>query len=231
VQMQRDLTYRAKAKITTARYYTASGRCIQLLDHSHRAPDGSVTAVPDSLKKEFQTSRGRKVFDGGGIDPDVVLPADGVPPVLRALITTGLLFDFATRYTLKNTAIAPAASFRLTAADYQEFTDWLSGQTYAYTTPLEHELNTFEALAVKEKYGAEVKAPVDLLQKSIREARKRDLVLYRELITAALEQEIATRYYLEKGRTEVGFQRDPELKTAAELLADTKRYRKILNLE
>jgi carboxyl-terminal processing protease len=231
VQMQRDLTYKAKAKITTARYYTASGRCIQLLDYSHRAADGRATSVPDSVKKEFKTSRGRKVFDGGGIDPDVPLTAAETPPVLRALLASGLLFDFATQYALRHPAIAPAAAFRLTQAEYQEFVAWLEGRSYTYTTPLENELKKFETLAAREKYAEGLKPQLDAVKRSLDEARKKDLMWRREQITAALEAEIAARYYLEKGRTEAGFQRDPELKAAAALLADTKAYRKILNLE
>lgn len=229
VQIQRDLTYQSKVKITTAKYYTASGRCIQVLDYAHRRADGSVASVPDSLKKEFKTSRGRKVFDGGGIDPDVALPSEETPAIIPALFNGGFLFDFATAYALRHPTIAPASQFRLTATEYQEFVQWMQGKKYEYTSPLEVALQELEKQAALEKSTDDLGQQISAVRKNLQESRKKDLLVYQEQIAAYLEEEIVARYYLEKGMTEVGFQRDPELKKALEVLADTKQYRKILN--
>jgi carboxyl-terminal processing protease len=230
VQIQRDLTYQAKIKITTAKYYTPSGRCIQVLDYSHRRADGSVASVPDSLKKEFKTSRGRPVFDGGGIDPDVTLASDETPAIIPALFNGGFLFDFATHYALAHPAIAPAAEFRLSAAEYEEFVQWMQNKTYTYTSPLESALEEVEKTAQTEKYADDLSPQLNAVRKNLQESRKKDLWTYQHQIASYLEKEIVSRYYLERGMTEVGFQRDRELKKAIAVLADTKEYRKMLNL-
>jgi carboxyl-terminal processing protease len=229
VQIQRDLTYQAKIKITTAKYYTPSGRCIQVLDYSHRRADGSVASVPDSLKKEFKTSRGRQVFDGGGIDPDVALVSDETPAIIPALFNGGFLFDFATHYALAHPTIAPAAEFRLSAAEYEEFVQWMQNKTYTYTSPLESALEEVEKTAYAEKYAADLSPQLKAVRKNLQESRKKDLWTYQDQIAAYLEEEIVSRYYLERGMTEVGFQRDLELKKAINVLADNKQFRKILN--
>jgi carboxyl-terminal processing protease len=229
VQIQRDLTYQAKIKITTAKYYTPRGRCIQVLDYSHRRADGSVASVPDSLKKEFKTSRGRQVFDGGGIDPDVALVSDETPAIIPALFNGGFLFDFATHYALAHPTIAPAAEFRLSAAEYEEFVQWMQNKTYTYTSPLESALEEVEKTAYAEKYAADLSPQLKAVRKNLQESRKKDLWTYQDQIAAYLEEEIVSRYYLERGMTEVGFQRDLELKKAINVLADNKQFRKILN--
>jgi carboxyl-terminal processing protease len=230
VQMQRDLTYKSKVKITTAKYYTPSGRCIQVLDYTHRRADGSVASVPDSLKKEFATSRGRKVYDGGGIEPDIAIRAEGLPPVVFALIDGGFLFDFATEYTLRHTTILPASQFQLRPAEYQEFVKWLTGKDFRYTSPLETALDALEREAAREKYLTEITPQIHAVRKNLEEGRLKDVWTYQEQITAFLETEIAARYYLEKGVTEVGFYRDQELKKAVAILADLRQYRQILRM-
>ena len=230
VQMQRDLTYKSKVKITTAKYYTPSGRCIQVLDYTHRRADGSVASVPDSLKKEFATSRGRKVYDGGGIEPDIAIRAEGLPPVVFALIDGGFLFDFATEYTLRHTTILPASQFQLRPAEYQEFVKWLTGKDFRYTSPLETALDALEREAAREKYLTEITPQIHAVRKNLEEGRLKDVWTYQEQITAFLETEIAARYYLEKGVTEVGFYRDQELKKAVAILADIRQYRQILRM-
>lgn len=230
VQMQRDLTYKSKVKITTAKYYTPSGRCIQVLDYTHRRADGSVASVPDNLKKEFATSRGRKVYDGGGIEPDIAIRAEGLPPVVFALIDGGFLFDFATEYTLRHTTILPASQFQLRPAEYQEFVKWLTGKDFRYTSPLETALDALEREAAREKYLTEITPQIHAVRKNLEEGRLKDVWTYQEQITAFLETEIAARYYLEKGVTEVGFYRDQELKKAVAILADLRQYRQILRM-
>ncbi|MEQ9166633.1 MAG: S41 family peptidase, partial [Fulvivirga sp.] len=125
VQITRPLTYNAQLKVTTAKYYTPSGRCIQALDYSHRNADGSVGKVPDSLKAEFKTVNGRSVYDGGGIDPDFDLNKETLSPIAYTLFTKGHIFDYATQYFYSHEKIASAKSFKLTDAEYDEFKAWL----------------------------------------------------------------------------------------------------------
>ena len=211
VQLSRPLSYNSQVKITTAKYYTPTGRCIQVLDYGHRREDGSVGSIPDSLKKEFKTSRGRKVFDGGGIDPDIKVETQEASMVAQVLYVNGFIFDFATQYAFKHPTIAPAKSFALTDQEYDEFVNWMKGKEYLYQSPLEIELHTFEAEAKKEKYYDDLKPQLDQLHFRLKESRKNDLVIFKDQIKKLLEEEIASRYYLEKGATEAGFKFDREI--------------------
>src|SRR5579859_1924609 len=129
VQTTRQLAYDAQLKITTAKYYIPSGRCIQALDYAHRHSDGSVTKFPDSLKREFKTKIGRKVYDGAGLDPDLVVKPETVAMPTVELISSGLLFDYATKYCAEHKP-APKSmkSFRLTDAEYKQFAEWIKIQ-------------------------------------------------------------------------------------------------------
>jgi carboxyl-terminal processing protease len=230
VQLSRPLPYHAQVKITTAKYYTPTGRCIQVLDYAHRREDGSAGAVPDSLKKEFKTSRGRKVFDGGGIDPDVKMAAMEASSVAQVLFASGFIFDFATAYTAKHTALASAKNFTLTDAEYNEFVQWMKGKNYTYQSPVQTELDAFEVEAKKEKYYTNLKPQLDAIQTKLKENRKNDLLLYKDQIKMLLEEDIVARYYLEKGAVEARFKYDQEIKKAIEVLHNQAEYKKILNL-
>src|SRR5690606_35598579 len=122
----RPLTYNSQLKITTAKYYTPSGRCIQAIDYSHKNEDGSAGKIADSLRVAFKTKNGRLVYDGGGITPDVEVERKAIAPITASLISKGLLFDYASIYAFKNKKIASAKEFALTDAEYQEFVEWLS---------------------------------------------------------------------------------------------------------
>ncbi len=230
VQLSRPLSYKSQVKITTAKYYTPTGRCIQVLDYSHRRADGSVGSIPDSLKKEFKTSRGRIVFDGGGIDPDIKVPGQEAAAISQVVHARGFLFDYATLYASKHLSIAPARAFSLTEAEYQEFITWMKGKEYTFHSKAEAALSGFAEEAKKERYYNELKPQLDLIQVRLDENRKSELNTFKDQIKMMLEEEIVTRYYLEKGAVEVGFKNDPDLKGAVEALNDQPQYKKILNL-
>jgi carboxyl-terminal processing protease len=230
VQLSRPLPYHAQVKITTAKYYTPTGRCIQVLDYAHRREDGSAGTVPDSLKKEFKTSRGRKVYDGGGIDPDVKMVVQESSSVAQVLLVNGFLFDFVTVYVSKHTTIPPAKKFTLTDTEYDEFVQWMKGKDYSYQSPVQTELEAFEAAAKKEKYYTNLKPQLDAIQTRLKESRKNDLILYKDQIKMLLEEDIVARYYLEKGSVEARFKHDKEIKKAIEVLHNLEEYKKILNI-
>jgi carboxyl-terminal processing protease len=137
VQNTRPLSYGTQVKITTAKYYTPSGRCIQALDYSHRNEDGSVGVVADSLKKEFKTKNGRKVYDGGGVAPDIIVEHKNYSKITESLLTKQLIFDFATRYRASHPSIASAKEFRLTDKDFEDFKQYITGKEYDYSTASE----------------------------------------------------------------------------------------------
>lgn len=231
VQVSRQLSYNSQLKVTTAKYYTPTGRCIQVLDYAHRREDGSVSTIPDSLKQTFKTSTGRTVYDGGGIDPDIKMKASEVHPVAQKLYETGLLFDYASLYSFNHPTLAEPRNFSLTNDEYTQFVSWMKDKKYSYTSYLDQQLKELNQEAKQEKYYAELKPQLDQIQSTIEASKKNELVLYKDQIKRLLEEDIASRYYLERGSVEVGFKYDMEIKKASEVLLNTAQYRKILNLK
>ncbi|MFN5170376.1 MAG: S41 family peptidase [Cyclobacteriaceae bacterium] len=228
VQLSRPLTYKSQVKITTAKYYTPTGRCIQVLDYAHRRDDGSVAVVPDSLKKEFKTSRGRSVYDGGGIDPDVKLTVEEMAPVAAALVREGLLFDYATYYFYSHANIAEPRQFSLSDTEYQDFVNWMKGKRYQYETDTEQELARLKREAQRDRQAEELNPLIADLEKRLRDKRASDLTTFRDQIKDLLEQEIAGRYFLEKGNVAASLKNDDELTRAIELLRQPNEIKKIL---
>lgn len=228
VQLSRPLPYHAQVKITTAKYYTPTGRCIQVLDYTHRREDGSAGSVPDSLKKEFKTFKGRKVYDGGGIDPDVKLPAQEASSITQALHVNGFVFDYATQYAFSHSTIQDPKTFALTDKEYDNFVQWMKDKNYTYHTALQSELTALEEEAKREKYFDQLKPSIEAIQAKLKESRKNDLMNFKDQIKTLLEEEIAARYYLEKGAVEARFKYDDEIKKAVAIFHDQSFYQKIL---
>ncbi|WP_420148327.1 S41 family peptidase [Spirosoma sp.] len=228
VQTTRELSFNTKLKITTAKYYIPSGRCIQAIDYSHRNPDGSVGKIPDSLKTAFKTKAGRVVYDGGGVLPDVVIDPQTPTPIALSLTNKGLIFDYAVKYRHDHPTIKPAREFRLTDAEYQEFAKWLNDKEYDYTTQVEKDLGTLEASAKKEKYFDQIQDQLKSLKTKMSHSKDADLNTFKPEIKTLLEQEIAGNYYLQKGLKEASFATDPELKAALDLFKDMGKYSSIL---
>lgn len=228
VQSTRPLTYNSQLKVTTAKYYTPSGRCIQALDYTHRNADGSVGSVPDSLKKEFKTRNGRKVFDGGGVDPDVATKQYQYSKVAESLILNHLIFDYATKYRTAHATIAPAKQFALTDADFADFKTFISGKKYDYQTASEKALEEFKKKAEDEKYFDAVKGQYDQLKQNLGHDKQADLDKNKAEIVELLEAEIAKRYYFQKAQYEMAFKHDDDVQEALRLFADKDRYKSIL---
>lgn len=231
VQLSRPLSYNSQIKITTAKYYTPTGRCIQVLDYTHRREDGSVESIPDSLKKEFKTSKGRTVFDGGGIDPDINIMESETAAITQALFVNGYLFDFATLYASQHPSVPPATEFTLTDQEYQEFVNWMKNNPYNYRSELEKRLALFTNEAKKERYYADLKIQLDQIGTKLADSRKNDLMSFKDQIKLLLEQDIASRYYLEKGAVEVAFKYDQDVKKSIDILNNSNQYKKILNIQ
>lgn len=228
VQTTRELSFNTKLKITTAKYYIPSGRCIQAIDYSHRNPDGSVGKIPDSLKTAFKTKAGRTVYDGGGVLPDVIVEAQTPTPVALSLTNKGLIFDYAVKYHFDHPTIKPAREFSLTDAEYASFTKWLSDKEYDYTTQVEKDLGTLEASAKKEKYFDQIQDQLKSLKTKMSHSKDADLNTFKPELKTLLEQEIAGHYYLQRGIKEASFATDPEMKAALDLFKDMGRYSTIL---
>jgi carboxyl-terminal processing protease len=231
VQMSRPLSYNSQLKVTTAKYYTPTGRCIQVLDYSHRRDDGSVGSIPDSLKRPFKTTNGRTVYDGGGIDPDILVEATEANTLTQVLFEKGFLFDYATQYASKKPELAEPRTFMLTDDEYQQFASWMKGKNYTYQSPLEIEMEKFTSEAKKEKYFGDLKSQIEQINNRVADSKKNELMLYKDQIKMLLEQDIVSRYYLEKGSIEAGFKYDKDVKKALEVMHNQTQYKKLLNIQ
>lgn len=228
VQQTRDLKYNSKMKLTVAKYYIPSGRCIQRLDYSKKDTDGHATKVPDSLRQEFTTNSGRLVLDGAGIEPDLIIDFPKVSPILISLIQKRLIFEYATEFKYKNDSISTAMEFALSDAQYSDFKMFLSDKDYEYATLTEKLLKKLEAAAEKENYADDLEDDFKHLEEAINQNKANDLDLFDAQIRRYLEQEIVTRYYFQTGRIQQSMNRDEDTKKAIEVLNDAYQYSKIL---
>lgn len=228
VQNSRPLSYNTQLKLTTAKYYTPSGRCIQAIDYSHRREDGTWNKIPDSLMTEFKTRRGRKVYDGGGIAPDIEVSPPEYHRVTQDLVSQFIVFDFATEFHKKNASIPPAREFKITDDIYNSFVQYVSGRNFTYTTKAEKELKELQGVLEKEGYWDKNRNQVSALEENLKESKKNDIFTYRKEIERLLKAEIVSRYYFKTGRLESSFDSDPEVTAAIALLNDPARYRSIL---
>ncbi|GAA4329593.1 S41 family peptidase [Mucilaginibacter gynuensis] len=228
VQQSFSLPYNSLVKITVAKYYTSSGRCVQELDYAHRKDDGSVVKVADSLIHEYKTKNGRSVYDGSGVTPDLVIPRDKFANVTQALVGKLLVFDYATKYHDSHPKIADAKTFSLTDSEYDEFVKYLADKNYSYTSTSEKLLNTLKTEATKEKQFNEIQAEYDVLKNKLLTSKKNDVKQHKEEIKQLLENEIVSRYYYEKGRYETHFKYDKELARAIKTMQDQTQLTAIL---
>ena len=228
VQQTFELPYSTLVKVTVAKYYTPSGRCIQALDYTHRNADGTVEKVSDSLITEYKTKGNRSVYDGSGIYPDVLVPAAKLSPISQTLLSRFYIFDYATLYRKQKASIPDPKIFKLSDAEYADFVNYLSDKDYNYNTRTERLLKDFEAEAEKEQKMSEIKSEYEALKNKVSVSKKNDLIQFKEEIRRLLENEIASRYYFQKGRLENAFSYDEDLKKAFNILGNTSLLSSIL---
>jgi len=229
VQTTRPLSYNAQLKITTAKYYIPSGRCIQALDYAHRNADGSVDKFADSLKVEFQTMGGRKVYDGGGLDPDIEVHSEYFGRAATELITGGLIFQYANEYCAKHQAPSVMSDFKITDEEYDKFISWCKTKKYEYTSEMEMQLESLVEVAKKERVYGELESELNDLQAQIAKNRANDLKKFKDEISRVLEEEIAFHYGLMRAQIEVSSARDKELIEAIGTLKNDSAYKRLLS--
>jgi carboxyl-terminal processing protease len=230
VQTTRPLSYNSQLKVTTAKYYIPSGRCIQAIDYANRGSDGNAKKVADSLRMAFKTTNGRLVYDGGGVSPDIEVKRETQASITASLISKDLIFDFASKYYLNHlSGIGSAKDFRISDADYADFISWLKDKEYDYTTKVETSIKELASAAQKEKYYDEIKDQLESLKTRMAHNKENDLQKHKDEIREVLEQEIVSRYYFDKGVKEASFDDDPEIQEAMKVLKDKARYQKILS--
>jgi carboxyl-terminal processing protease len=228
VQQTRKLSYNAQLKVTTAKYYIPSGRCIQALDYSHRNEDGSVGKTPDSLRTEFKTLNGRSVFDGGGITPDITIEPRKFSNILRSIISKNYIFDFANDFYRNNDSIT-GPNFEVNDALYAEFKQYLLDKDYEYETKTEKAIKKLLKEAEDEEYILELQEQIDAVTVKMNESKNSDIDRFQDQISQYMESEIVTRYFYQKGSLKSSLKDDEELARAIEVLEDTEMYNSILD--
>ncbi|MEX0810730.1 MAG: S41 family peptidase [Chitinophagales bacterium] len=230
VQTTRSLSYNTKLKVTTAKYYIPSGRCIQAINYAEKNEDGSVAKIPDSLQTAFKTSIGRTVYDGGGISPDIDVKNPMMSNIAISLIRKNLIFKYATIYRVNHDQIPPAKTFKLSDEEYQQFIEYLQDKEYDYTTESEELLSDLKEASKDEMYFDAIEAELDSLMSKIKHDKNKDLRKHKTQIKALLEEEIASRYYLSAGRLIASFDTDKYVNKAVEVLENNSDYQQILSV-
>jgi carboxyl-terminal processing protease len=229
VQVTRPLSYNTQLKVTTAKYYIPSGRCIQARDFSHPNEDGSVGVIPDSLISEFKTKNGRVVKDGGGITPDIEILPEPLAQISQELYLRNYIFDFATNYYWAHPDIKSPEDFKFTDQDYSDFRSFLLDRKFSYKTGTEESLNELITNAKKEKYYDIHKELFNDLEKDITHNLDLDLKMFRSEISDLLEDEIVSRYFYENGAIAYTIKNDEQVLKARDILNNKEEYGSILN--
>jgi len=229
VQITRPLSYNTQLKITTAKYYIPSGRCIQARDFSHPNEDGSVGIIPDSLISEFKTKNGRIVKDGGGIAPDVEVLPETLSQISGELYLRNYIFDYATQYYWAHPEIKSPDDFKLTDKDYSDFKDMLVKRGFSYKTDTEESLTQLISNAKREKYYDMHKELFTKLEKDTEHSLDQDLSQFRTEISEMLEDEIIGRYFYEEGAIAWTIKKDDQIKKAMEIFNSKEEYSSILS--
>ncbi len=228
VQSIRDLTYGGNLKITTARYYIPSGRCIQAYDYRHLNEDGSAKTLPDSLTHLFHTRGGRDVRDGGGIKPDVEVLADTLPTIVIDLANHDALFDYCTHFVETHPSIAPAGEFKLTDAEYDELIEYVKTAGFTYNKRSEEVLKLLHDVAQREGYLEDSQVEFDALKAKLQGDLRTDMLKFRKQIEPYVCDDIVRRYYYESGGVRQALCDDKTFERAIELLENEEEYNKIL---
>ncbi|MBP8944692.1 MAG: S41 family peptidase [Paludibacteraceae bacterium] len=230
VQNIRAINFGGHLKVTTAKYYIPSGRCIQAIDYSHRNEDGSVGYVPDSLTSEFSTRNGRKVRDGGGIVPDIQTDSSRKLNIAHYIYAQNLYFDFATQYAYQHPTIAPPDSFELSEKDFNDFINFLKERNFTYTSQTEKYYNQLYQIAEIEGLDSIAQPEFEALKKKLTPDIDKNIQANKNDIVDFLSLEIIKRYYFQKGQIQYSLRNDNDLQSALDVLQSEDKYKKILSI-
>lgn len=223
VQQTIPLSYNTQMKVTVAKYYIPSGRCIQKIDYANKV-NGKASEIPDSLAAEFKTKNGRVIYDAGGISPDIKITERKYANISQSLLLKGHVFDYATFFRNKFDSIPKANEFQLADDQYREFVSFLDGKDYAYKTESEKLLEYLEEVTKEEKYFDEVEDVYKTLEDKIFKSKEEDLNTFKAEVKELLENEIVSRYYFQEGRVQSSLKYDSEVNKAISLVNDLTNY-------
>ncbi|MGB1204057.1 MAG: S41 family peptidase [Chitinophagales bacterium] len=227
VQTTKNVAFNNKVKMTTAKYYLPSDRCIQAINYSGKYGD-NPEKVPDSLRTAFKTSTGRIVYDAGGIDPDIETKNQEYSNIAISLIQKQLVFDYATKYRQENESIPMPDKFELTDQDFDKFVAFLANKKYDYETSSERLLEKLKENAEKENYLTAIESELTDLKNKIKHDKKQDLQKFKSELKQLLEYEIVMRYHFQKGEIQEALEDDKSVKEALSVLGSNTKYRQLL---
>lgn len=229
VQNVVPLSYNAQMKVTVAKYYIPSGRCIQAIDYSHKNKEGIFGTIPDSLITAFKTKDGRTVYEGRGIKPDIHTDRVDYSNIAMTLYSKYLIFDFATKFRRENSSIPPADKFVITDSIFNSFVSFIADKKYDYKTKSEEALEALRKNAERENYFNAIKSEYDALKTQMQTDKQSDLTKFRSQICELLKQEIISRYYYQKGKIISSLKTDQDIAEAITVLTDQALYKSVLN--
>jgi carboxyl-terminal processing protease len=229
VQNVIPLSYNSQAKITVAKYYIPSGRCIQAIDYTHKDENGHAERIPDSLITPYNTKNGRPVFDGHGIEPDIKVEPDKLSKLGYTLLTKYLFFDFATKFERENPEILSPDQFEITNDIYDDFITYISDKNYDYTTKAEESLEELKKYAEEEESLMDILPEYEKLAERLRQIKEEDVLKHEEEIKEILKMEIVTRYYYQRGKIISSLHGDKDVAKAIEILNERNTYIAILD--
>jgi len=229
VQNVIPLSFNAQMKVTVAKYYIPSGRCIQKIDYSHKNKEGSFSNIPDSLISAFKTKNGRTVYEGRGIKPDIHTEKPVYSNIALALYGKYLIFDYATKFRREHGSIPPPDKFDISDSTFSDFENYISGKNYDYKTKSEEALEMLRKNAEKEKYFNAIKSEYDALNVQMTNDKKGDLLKFRDQVKELVKVEIATRYYFQKGKVISTLKNDIDLAEAIRTIHNPSLYQSVLN--
>ena len=228
VQQTRSLSYNAQLKVTVAKYYTPSGRCIQRIDYSNKDVNGKPGEITDSLKTEFKTLNNRSVFDGGGIEPDIVVDSKVPARITYSLISKNLIFNYATEFKNLVDSIPEPFTFEVTDTEYEKFKNFIADKKYDYQTETEKLLDKLKKKAVEDKLIDSLDGIFIELDDKLKRNKSEDVNTFKDEIIRVLENEIVSRYYYQDGRIKIDLKHNDEIKKAIKVLTDSVKYTSIL---
>jgi carboxyl-terminal processing protease len=228
VQRTYDLDYGSKVKLTIAKYYTPSGRCVQRLEYYNKEEGDRPEAIADSLITIFKTKNGRDVIDGRGIEPDVEVKKKEFSRLTATVFGNNFVFDYATDYYYAHPSIAEAADFKLSDAEYEEFKKYVLEQEFTYSTASEELLKKMKEAAEEEGFYEDAEAEYDALLQKVVPSKERDLAKFKSELVELIENEIVSRYHFQEGRAEHAFNYDEDVEEALKIFQDLKEYNTIL---
>ncbi len=216
VQSVRPVAYNGQLKVTTAKYYTPSGRCVQAIDYSRRNEDGSVGHIPDSLTKEFKTLNGRTVRDGGGIIPDVEIPSKSYSRLVYSLVLNGIIDSYVLDYVRNHKTIAPLDEFHFSDADFEDFIEFAKKQEFDYRSSAKALFDQMKLELEKDGIAESMESEIKALEKALEMDKEKFIRLKKDEIIPFIEEEIAVRYYYQEAGVQVRLRYDDQLKKALE---------------